>query len=110
MEESGDYEVVSPLGKSALTPQTLAPGLDTIEGKTICELWNRDFHGDVMFPKVRALLQKRFRDVKIITYDEVVTPEFCTMGQTSEDAEALKSLGETLLKKGCNGVISGIGN
>jgi hypothetical protein len=110
MEVSPFYEVVQPLGRADIAVQTLAPGLGTLEGKTICELWNRDFHGDVMFPKIRELLRKKYRNINIINYDEAVTPGFCTMGQAREDAEALKLLGDTLLKKGCNGVISGIGN
>jgi hypothetical protein len=55
-------------------------------------------------------LRKKYPGIKIITYDEVVTPGFNTMGQRPEDAEALKILDDILLKKGCDGVISGIGN
>jgi hypothetical protein len=110
MEASEVYEVVSPVGRSALMQQPLTSGLDTLDGKTICELWNRDFQGDIMFPKIRELLQKRYRNVKIISYDEVVAPGFSTMGQGRQDADALKVLGDTLLAKGCDAVISGNGN
>jgi hypothetical protein len=110
MGTSTSYEVMAPSGSSNLTPQTLAPGLSTLEGKTICELWNRDFQGDVTFPKIRELLHKKYRNVKIISYDEIMTPGFNTMGQSQEDASALKALGAALLTKGCHGVISGNGN
>jgi hypothetical protein len=104
------YEVVSPTGKSNLTAQNLAPGLGTLDGKTICEVWNRDFRGDVTFPKIRELLRKMYPNIKIINYDEIITPGFNTMGQTPEDAKALEVLGQTLLEKGCHGLISGNGN
>ncbi len=110
MGEPTFYEVVSPTGRSNLTAQTLAPGLGTMEGKTICELWNRDFRGDVMFPKLRELFRKKYQNINIISYDEIMTPGFNTMGQTPEDAKALEILGKTLLEKGCHGVISGNGN
>jgi hypothetical protein len=104
------FEVVSPSGKSSQISQTLAPGLSTLEGKTICELWNRDFRGEIVFPKIRELLRKQYPSINIINYDEIVTPDFCTMGQRPEDAETLKILDEILIKKGCDAVISGIGN
>jgi hypothetical protein len=110
METSTFYEVVSPSGKSSLKAQTLAPGLGSLDGKTICEVWNRDFRGDVTFPKIRELLRKKYRNIHIINYDEIMTPGFNTMGQTPEDAKALEGLGQALLEKGCHGLISGNGN
>ena len=44
------YEVISPRGIESVKKQTIAPRLDSLEGKTICETWNRDFKGDIMFP------------------------------------------------------------
>jgi hypothetical protein len=110
MGTSTFYAVVSPSGKSNLKAQTLAPGLGTLEGKTICEVWNRDFRGDVTFPKIRELLRSKYPHINIITYDEVITPGFNTMGQTAEDAKALEVLGKALIEKGCHGLISGNGN
>jgi hypothetical protein len=110
MGTSTFYEVVSPSGRSSLTAQTLAPGLGTLDGKTICELWNRDFRGDVTFPKIREVLRKKYPDIKIIAYDELMTSGFNTMGQAPEDVKALEVLGKTLIEKGCHGVISGNGN
>ena len=38
--------VISPVGSEATCRETVAPHLDTLEGKTVCETWNGDFKGD----------------------------------------------------------------
>jgi hypothetical protein len=50
------YEVVSPAGESTTKIKSLAPSLKTLEGKTICALWNKMFQGEVTFPKIEEVL------------------------------------------------------
>ena len=58
---------------SPLTEVTInrgnAPRLDTLNGKTIGEVWTTGHYGaDRTFPIIRRKLQERFPDVKIVPY------------------------------------------
>ena len=101
------YEVISPIGIESVKKQTIAPRLDSLEGKTICETWNRDFKGDIMFPIYRELLKERFPGVKVIPYTEF---PFSTLSGTSEfQREVSQQIAEKAREKGCDAVISGNG-
>ena len=47
--------------------------LDTLEGKTIGEVYNNHFKGELMFQTYRRLLKERFPGVKIIPFDRFPT-------------------------------------
>jgi hypothetical protein len=49
-----------------------APRLDTLAGKTICELSNIAWEHQRIFPAVREEMKKRFPTLKIIPYTEVI--------------------------------------
>jgi hypothetical protein len=100
------YEVVSPARGSSIKVKPLAPSLNTLEGKTLCELWNYVFLGDVTFPKIEELLSKRYPGVKFVRYEEFGT----THGPDEEKELAMiKALPENLKKYKCDAVISGNG-
>lgn len=103
------YEVVSPLGEiSGVKAVPLTPRLATLSGKTVCELYSSSFRGDVTFPIIRELLQKRYRDLKVIPYTEFPETVFkgVTEGQMRKMRETIVAM---MLKKGCNAVIAGNG-
>ena len=79
--EKGIYEVVWPRGRRVAPDIDYAPRLNTLEGKTVCELWNGAFRGDETFPMLREELQKRYPDIKIVPWEE-----FGRMGGPQEDA------------------------
>ena len=65
-------EMFDPTGATEIsTPY--APRLDTLEGKTICEVSNNQWQAHRTFPLIRELLQKQFPTVKIIPYTEFPT-------------------------------------
>ena len=97
------YKVVYPLGNSSVPVKPLAARLPDLNGKTICELWNHMFRGEVTFPKIRELLRKQYPRVKFIPYTELPN----THGP--DEAKMITTLADLLLKKGCNAVISGNG-
>ena len=100
------YEVVSPVRASSIKIIPLAPSLRTLEGKTICELWNYVFLGDVTFPKIKELLVKRYPGVKFVPYTEFER----THGPNEESERAMiKALPGKLKKYGCDAVLSGNG-
>ena len=40
-ERMQTYEVISPMGAESVRKQIIAPRLESLAGKTICETWNR---------------------------------------------------------------------
>jgi hypothetical protein len=107
MLEEGKYEVVSPLGERDIKWIDMAPRLDTLEGKTICELWNRSFKANITFTAIRELLQKKYPGVKIIPYTSMPHHHLLeNPGVTNAESEALIA---ALKAKGCDAVISGNG-
>ncbi len=64
---SSILEVCDPTGLMEIT-EVHAPRLDTLEGKTICELSNDTWQAHRVLPEVRRLLQERFPTAKFIPY------------------------------------------
>lgn len=90
-------KVYNPRGVQEIN-QFQAPRLDTLKGKTICELSATQWREDETFPIIREGLQKRFPDVKIIKYTEF------PMGKYQIDID---KIGEIVKAKGCQAVIAG---
>ncbi len=107
MVEEGKYEVVSPLGEREIKWIDMAPRLDTLEGKTVCELWNGSFKADITFQVIRELLQKKYPGIKIVPYTDMPHHHLLeNPGVTNAESEALIT---ALKEKGCDAVISGNG-
>ena len=97
------YEVVRPVGVLAAEVKSIAPRLDTLNNKTVCEAWNQLFRGDEVFPKIRALLRQRYPDIRIIPYEELPG---IPIGPKLE--EVLDTFGDTVLEKHCDALITGM--
>jgi hypothetical protein len=101
------YEVISPMGIKSVKKQNIAPRLDILDGKTICETWNRDFKGDIMFPIYRELFNKRYAGVKVIPYTEFPSSP---LGGTPEfQREVSAQIAALAKERGCDAIISGNG-
>ncbi len=100
-------DVISPTGSEAVEFKNLAKRLDTLNGKTVCEVWNEDFKGDIMFPIYRELLKERFPDVKIVPYTEL--PFASLKGTPSYQRQVLNEIVAKLKEKGADAVITGNG-
>ncbi len=107
---SGDevYEVVSPLGEPVVEMITMAPRLDTLEGKTIGELWNGGFRGDESFPIIEKMLRERYPNVKLIPYAEFSLSTIASFYPEKKE-KTLEALRAQLKEKGCDAVITGNG-
>jgi hypothetical protein len=103
VDKEGVYEVVYPLGEPTTKIVPLAPRLETLAGKTICEVWNGVFSGDKSFPVIEEVLAKKFPAVKVISYDK--------FGRTHGlgDDKVISSLPGLLKQYKCDAVISGNG-
>ncbi|MFC1869658.1 hypothetical protein ACFLYE_00115 [Chloroflexota bacterium] len=65
------YSVLSPCGEPTTSAGPLASRLNTLNGKTICELSTNSYNTHWSFPIIRELLKERYPDVRIIPYTEV---------------------------------------
>ena len=96
-------EVVWPSGKFAQPSQPLAPRLDTLEGKTICELSNGVFYFDKTWPLIQQLLREKYPGIKFVGWEEF------GIVSDKEQVVVLKALPDKLKKYTCDAVISGRG-
>ena len=99
--------IISPSGSEAVELKNLAKRLDTLNGKTVAEVWNDDFKGDIMFPIYRELLRERYPDVKIIPYTDL--PVASLKGTPAYQREVLQKIIAELKAKGADAVITGNG-
>jgi hypothetical protein len=90
-------ELYNPSGAFEVS-QLFSKRLDTLAGKTICELSNGSWEDDRTFPYIRALLQKTYPTAKFIPYTEF--PVGTAVIPYPEVAALAKS-------KGCDAVIVG---
>ena len=105
---TGVYKVVSPIGEAAVEMAPHAPRLKTLEGKTICEIWNGGFKGDETFPILRGMLKERYPDIKIIPYTEFPLTSIASLGPATIET-VLGAVKEAILKNACDAVITGNG-
>lgn len=97
------YEVVWPLGRSTSKARPVAPRLTDLEGKTICELYNQLFKGDVLFEETQKIFEQKFPGVKFVDHTN-----FGDIHGQHETA-VVNALPEELKKHGCDAVISAVG-
>jgi hypothetical protein len=102
------YEVVSPLGEPVTESVTMAPRLNTLEGKTICEIWNGGFRGDESFPLIERMLRERYPTVRMIPYSEFPLTTVASF-HPEKKQETLEALRVKIKEKGCDAVIAGNG-
>ena len=99
------YEVVSPVAERHVKSITMPPRLDTLDGKTVCELWNESFNADITFSTIRELLKNKYPGIKVIPCTEM--PIHHTMEDPGVGNEPSEALIAALKEKGCDAVISG---
>ncbi len=99
--------VISPEGLPVSKSTGVSRHLDTLEGKTIGEVYNNHFKGEQMFRAYRRLLKEKFPGVKIIPYDKFPTI-YVGGDPLSQHADAKRAA--ALAKEwGCDAIITGNG-
>ena len=103
-EKSG---VISPEGLQIATMGGVSPHLDTLEGKTIGEVYNNHFKGELMFQTYRRLFKARFPDVNIIPFDEF--PIVYVGGDPASQKKTAKEIAELAKTLKVDAIITGNG-
>ena len=96
----GRYEVVWPCGERRQKMRPLAKRLDTLNGKTIAQLWDFLFAGNEVFTALEEKLREAYPDVKFVSWRE--------FGSTHavNEKELLASLPQRFKELGVDAAIS----
>ena len=98
------YEVVYPLGLPTQGLKVASPGIADLNGMTIGELSNHQFHSAMTFPVIRKALLARYPDLKIVPYQT-----FGNIDDPNRESEIVKALPDKLRLYDCDAVITGNG-
>ena len=99
--------VISPEGLQLNAITGASRHLDTLEGKTIGEVYNNHFKGELMFSTYRRLLKEKYPGIKIIPYDEF--PIVYVGGDAASQKRIAKEIAAIAKEKGCHAIITGNG-
>ena len=94
------YEVVWPSGERRQAMQPLAKRLDTLNGKTIAQLWDYLFMGDEVYATLEEKIREQYPDVKWISWREFGNTH------TTNEKELLLSLPARFKELGVDAAIS----
>lgn len=100
---SKEYEALWPRSPRQVGVKPLARRLETLDGKTVAQLWDYVFRGDEVFALLEEGLKKRYPNVKFVSYKE--------FGNThgSDEREVLNTLSRKFKELGVDAVVSGMG-
>jgi hypothetical protein len=98
----GYYEAYWPRSAREQRTRKLAARLETLEGKTVAQLWDELFKGDIVFELLEESLKKRYPGIKFVSWRE--------FGSThgGNERAALAALPQKLRDLGVDAVISGM--
>ena len=99
----GHYEALWPRSPRQVELQPLAKRLETLEGKTIAQLWDFVFRGDEVYALLEEGLRARYPNIRWISYKE--------FGNThgGEEREVVASLARRFRELKVDASISGMG-
>jgi len=101
-ENDGYFEAYWPRAPRQQKAKPLAPRLPTLAGKTVAQLWDQLFKGDLVFELLEEALRARYPGIKFVSWRE--------FGSThgGEEKEALAALPQRFRELGVDAVISGM--
>ena len=99
--------VISPEGLQLRSAGSVSRHLDTLEGKTIGEVYNNHFKGELMFQTYRRLFKERFPGVKIIPYDKF--PIVYVGGDPVSQKNTAKEVAQLAKQWGVDALVTGNG-
>ncbi len=105
MAEQREYdfhEVYWPRSPRQTKVRPLAPRLETLNGKTVAQLWDMVFRGDEVFALLEEGLKARFPDIRFVSWREFGS------SHCGNEKEVLAALPQRFKELGVDAVISGM--
>ena len=102
-DRDGYYEALWPRSPRQVQLQPLAKRLDTLEGKTIAQMWDYVFRGDEVFALLEEGLKPRYPNIRWVRYKEI--------GNThgGEEREVVAAIPRKFRELKVDAVVSGMG-
>jgi hypothetical protein len=99
----GYYEALWPRSPRRVQAIPLAKRLDSLEGKTIAQMWDYVFRGDEVFALLEEGLRERYPNINWVSYKE--------LGNThgGEEREVVGSIARKFKELKVDAAISGMG-
>src|SRR3712207_3623675 len=101
------FSVISPEGLPLGATGSVSRQLDGLEGKTIGEVYNNHFKGELMFKTYRRLFEEKYPGIRIIPYDQF--PIVYVGGDAASQKRIAKEIAAIAKEKGCHAIITGNG-
>ncbi len=103
LRNSEIHDVVWPRAARQMEIAPVAPRLDTLEGKTVAQLWDYLFRGDEVFDHLEAGLKERYPSIKFVSWKD--------FGSThgADERQLPAALPQKMETLGVDAVISGMG-
>ncbi|MEI8035223.1 MAG: hypothetical protein WCH96_07085 [Betaproteobacteria bacterium] len=99
--------VISPAGLSLPLTHPLSKPLNTLQGKTIGEVYNNHFKGELMFRVYREQFHAQFEGMKIVPFEEL--PIVYVGGDPMTQRKTAQRIAAMAKEMGCDALISGNG-
>src|ERR1051325_2332944 len=100
-------KVISPEGLPLGTAGRASKPLDDLSGKTIGEVYNNHFKGELMFRTYRRLLKEKYPGIKIIPYTEF--PIVYVGGDAASQKRIAKEIAALAKERSVDAIITGNG-
>jgi hypothetical protein len=104
---SEKLRVLSPEGLPREASTSLSPPLDTLAGKTIGEVYNNHFKGELMFETYRRLFAEKFPGVTVIPFTEF--PRVFVGGDPESQKRTAREVAALAKERGVDAIITGNG-
>ena len=99
--------VISPEGLPLAAAGGLSAPLDTLAGKTIGEVYNNHFKGELMFRTYRQLFAGRYAGVRVIPFNDF--PIVYVGGDAESQKKIARQVAALAKEQGCDAIITGNG-
>ena len=100
-------KVISPEGLPLGATGSVSRPLDTLRGKTIGEVYNNHFKGELMFQTYRRLFRQRYPGVRIIPFDQF--PIVYVGGDPAAQKKTARDIAARAKEWGVDALITGNG-
>ena len=103
-EPEQQFEALWPRSPRQTRLRPLAPRLDSLNGKTVAQLWDFLFRGDEVFELLEEGLKKRYPGIRFVSWREFGSTH------SPQEHQVLAALPGRFRELGVDAVISGMGS
>ncbi len=104
MTES-EYQVVWPLGRSAVEKIEVTSGVEGLDGRKVAFVWDYLFRGPEIFDVIKSEITARYPTAQFIDYEAFGNIH----GSDEEEKASLELLAERMREHGADGAVVAVG-